>query len=1046
MIPSGTPPVPPDVPNQFQPRDPVTRICHSFDDFVSRTISLFLPINIFPLRHTGLDFMSAVSIDRRRRHRYSRGPATWATVLIWTCLVLIGGNQNPCGPNCAFAQQPREFPELGRFWNEPEQESPAESPTGNRFPSPIDVTDVTNDQPVNPAELLDQRLTDIQIEGNPTIPEAAILQIVRSRTGRPADSNQIREDVATLLNTNWFFEVTPSFRAGDDGPVLVFSVREKPILRSVTFVGNEKIKSRELESLTGLIQGHGFDPAANQEAAIRIQQYYREKGYYFARVDLTTGGSPDDRDVVFQIQEGKKVRVQRIRFDGNEFVSGPVLKTKLDTKTAILWIIGGDYLPETIRSDAEVLTAYYHGLGFFDAEVEPVEEFSEDNSRVYVTFKIKEGVRSRIRSVEIVGNDVLQRSQLFGDQQLNEGDYFNERFLREDVTYMQQQYDDQGRLFATVEPVPRFLEEPGWVDVIYRVDEDRPYYIGAINVHIRGDYPHSKENLIRNQVNPWIQPGALARMQDIRGAQTIINGSAYWERTQPASVDVHPVSGLEYLPPPLVARGQEHPSATGDPIYHRTAQPGFGHSIHTAAQTPASRFAPVSADQSLDEIGRARINDFDRLPPINRSPAAEPQAGFLDLQPRTYNIDPDAVFQNTQSDDMVFRGQSTDQYGIQQPYDPLQSVSPQGDPYGSGVRNPATPGFVDVNIDVTEGRTGRLIFGVGVNSDAGVVGNIVLQEDNFDILHAPRSWSDIVNGQAWRGDGQSFRLELVPGTQVSRYLVSWEDPYFHDTDFSVGLSGFFYNRFYDDWTEQRTGGRISVGRLLSRHWSVGGAVRLENVDLTSFRTPAPALLTQAGGDSFLSTGQVTMTYDTRDSAFLPTQGHMLELAYEQGFGEYVYPRANVQGAQYFTVYERPDGFGKHIIQLRGELGWTGDDTPIFERYFAGGYSSFRGFDFRGVSPRQLGVGVGGQWMMLGTAEYLIPLTADDNIRAVVFSDFGTIDNDVSVDQFRATAGFGFRLAIPAMGPAPIALDFAWPITKEPFDEERVFSFYVGFTR
>jgi outer membrane protein insertion porin family len=267
-----------------------------------------------------------------------------------------------------------------------------------------------------------------------------------------------------------------------------------------------------------------------------------------------------------------------------------------------------------------------------------------------------------------------------------------------------------------------------------------------------------------------------------------------------------------------------------------------------------------------------------------------------------------------------------------------------------------------------------------------------------------------------------------------------------NTDFSLGLSGFYYNRFYNDWTEDRAGGRISIGRLLSRYWSGGVSLRGENVEIRDFRTPAPTLVTDVEGDNFLSTAQFTLTYDTRDSPFLPSEGHMVEASYEQGFGEFNYPRVDLQGVQYFTIYERPDGFGKHILQFRGQATWTGEDTPLFERLYAGGYSSFRGFEFRGVTPRQMGFEVGGEFMTVGTVEYMVPLTADDNIRAVVFSDFGTVDEDVSLDRFRATAGFGFRLAIPAMGPAPIAIDFAWPIVAESFDQERVFSFYVGFTR
>ena len=121
-------------------------------------------------------------------------------------------------------------------------------------------------------------------------------------------------------------------------------------------------------------------------------------------------------------------------------------------------------------------------------------------------------------------------------------------------------------------------------------------------------------------------------------------------------------------------------------------------------------------------------------------------------------------------------------------------------------------------------------------------------------------------------------------------------------------------------------------------------------------------------------------------------------------------------------------------------------TPIFERCYAGGYSSFRGFSFRGVTPREMGFRVGGTFQFLGTAEYMVPITASDSVRAVVFSDFGTVDDSTTFNNFRATAGFGVRLTIPAMGPAPLAFDFAFPILEADGDENQVFAFFVGINR
>ena len=107
----------------------------------------------------------------------------------------------------------------------------------------------------------------------------------------------------------------------------------------------------------------------------------------------------------------------------------------------------------------------------------------------------------------------------------------------------------------------------------------------------------------------------------------------------------------------------------------------------------------------------------------------------------------------------------------------------KGDPFGPALNSPPQP-FVqpyregDLDVYVQEARTGRLMFGAGVNSDSGVVGNIVLDERNFDLFRPPTSVEDIIEGRAFRGGGQTFRLEAVPGSQVSRYSASWTNPYF----------------------------------------------------------------------------------------------------------------------------------------------------------------------------------------------------------------------------------------------------------------------------
>jgi outer membrane protein insertion porin family len=237
-----------------------------------------------------------------------------------------------------------------------------------------------------------------------------------------------------------------------------------------------------------------------------------------------------------------------------------------------------------------------------------------------------------------------------------------------------------------------------------------------------------------------------------------------------------------------------------------------------------------------------------------------------------------------------------------------------------------------------------------------------------------------------------------------------------------------------------------LGKQINNEVSINGKLRLENVDLSNPDIPTPSIVQESLGASTLSTFKVSAAHDSRDSSFLPSEGHLAQVSYEQAFGDFSYPRVDGELRQYFTVFTRPDGGGRHVVSVGAEMGWTGDETPVYERFFAGGFQTFRGFSYRGVSPRELDTSIGGQWLFVGSAEYKLPVTADDMISLVFFSDFGTVEEEVAFDEFRVTVGAGLRLTIPAMGPVPLAFDFAFPLAKQEFDDTRVFSFYVGINR
>lgn len=366
---------------------------------------------------------------------------------------------------------------------------------------------------------------------------------------------------------------------------------------------------------------------------------------------------------------------------------------------------------------------------------------------------------------------------------------------------------------------------------------------------------------------------------------------------------------------------------------------------------------------------------------------------------------------------------------------------------GPGV--PLGQNFADLDIFVGETQTGSVNIGGAYNSDNGIVGQFTIDERNFDIRAFPRSFREIFDGTAFRGGGQAFRLELVPGREVQRYLVSFSEPYLFGTNYSFSISGFLFDRQFFDWDEQRIGGRVSVGRRLTPDLSFNLGLRLERVDISDPRLTTSPTLNSALGESNLFLFNAGIVRDTRDHPFLPTEGSYLEATYTQGFGDFDYPRADIEYRRYRLLYERPDGSGRHTVSVGTKLGFSGSQTPIFENYFAGGFSTLRGYEFRGAAPIENGVRVGGEFQWLNTVEYTFPITPDDMVKGVAFVDFGTVEEgiELSGDNFRVAPGVGLRVHVPALGGgAPLAFDFAFPVSSAEGDDEKVFAFFISANR
>lgn len=369
----------------------------------------------------------------------------------------------------------------------------------------------------------------------------------------------------------------------------------------------------------------------------------------------------------------------------------------------------------------------------------------------------------------------------------------------------------------------------------------------------------------------------------------------------------------------------------------------------------------------------------------------------------------------------------------------------------------------DALIEVKEKNTGSLSFGAAVSSDSGVIGAIDLVQRNFDATDFPESAEEFFKGRAFRGAGQYFAISLQPGNETSRYSVTFREPYLLETDYFLDMSAFYFTRERSTYDEERLGGYAGIGQRFGDVWSASVRGRGETIDITDIDDDAPPDVYEVEGDSFLTSMGLIVTRSTVDSRVFPTRGSRTEFGFSRFGalgGDYDFYSVTGEYRKFWTVDE--DFFGRRtVFSMRVETGYIFDaeyesaidgstvkDAPLFERYYAGGHRSFRGFDFRGVGPINNDLNpegkrsddvIGGDWLFLLGFEYNFPIV-QDFIRAVIFTDTGTVQEDFGFDEYRVSFGAGLRIKIPFLGQAPFAIDFAFPVLKEEDDEVQYVSF------
>jgi len=358
---------------------------------------------------------------------------------------------------------------------------------------------------------------ELRVEGNEILSDSAVLVNVNTRPGQPYSEKLVQEDVQRLAETGRFDEVIATETRTDQGVIVTFKVQERRLVRELGFRGNKAMKDKDLRRIVTFGAGDPIVPFQIDRGAEAIASKYRSSGYNFVKVTLDQSALAEKQEVVYDIEEGPKVSLRSIRFEGNKAFSARQLRGKISSRKRLWPFIAGVLDAEAVDRDVLDLRNYYRSEGFLDARVDRLLKFSPDKRRAELTFVIDEGGRYRIRKTIFQGNKVFASEEIRKELKLGEGRFYNALTLRRDLEKVESLYGEIGYIDTHVtvrevypspdEPVPGWLEvapgeKPALVDLVYDVAEGEQFRVGRID--IRGNMI-TKMNVIRRQLQ--IRPG-----------------------------------------------------------------------------------------------------------------------------------------------------------------------------------------------------------------------------------------------------------------------------------------------------------------------------------------------------------------------------------------------------------------------------------------------------------------------------------------------------------------------------------------------------------
>ena len=367
----------------------------------------------------------------------------------------------------------------------------------------------------------------------------------------------ITEAIHKLWDQGLFSDIGISATKIVDGKIfLELKLEERPRLSKYALKGVKKGDANDIRESIRLIKGKVVTDNLIVSTENIIKDHFVDKGYLNVEVGTEMENDttlPNNVTLKFDVKKGKKVKIAKIIFRGNEEVkNGKLRRSMKETKQRQWWRVWktSKFLDYEYETDKKSIIAKYNQMGYRDARILSDTIYKVNNKLINIEINLEEGRKYYFRNIEWVGNTKYPSDVLDKILGIKKGDVYDQSrleanlFMNPNGRDVSSLYLDDGYLFFNVEPVEALVVNDS-IDLEMRIREGKQATINKVTVV---GNTKTNDHVILRELRT--KPGQLFSRADIIRSQRELSQLGYFNaETLGVEPKPNPVDGtvdIEY--------------------------------------------------------------------------------------------------------------------------------------------------------------------------------------------------------------------------------------------------------------------------------------------------------------------------------------------------------------------------------------------------------------------------------------------------------------------------------------------------------------------